>query len=287
MNPDTSHSKRARILRRVLDYINAGAWWSEKNGLLAFGDKNRVESYLTTAAQTSGVSNDAIKEVQAIRSSILARRGHRAAARRVSVGQLPPEPTKVEIEEWLLGLKPDRREEVLKYIGENLSVSRIDPETNEPISREDDNLDAALALDLINQLETSFTKIKEYRVLRIQHASPWVQQYFEEAHRCYIYGMEVACAVLCRGLLEAVLSDLVDPTFSLRRKGGSAQSHLSAMIEASRERLLNSELIKSAELIRDAGNAAIHDLKIFRTTYAPQLGQIVEDTRRILSYLYK
>lgn len=282
-----AHSKRARILHRVLDYINAGSWWAEKHGLLIFGDKQRIEACLANAADTPGISDDAVKEVQAIRSSILARRGQRTAARRVSVGQLPPEPTSAEIEEWLLGLKPERRAEVLRYIGESLSVARIDPETNTPISREDDNLDAALASDVIDQLETSFSKIKEYRVLRIQHASPWVQQYFEEAHRCYIYGMEVACAVLCRGLLEAVLSDLVDPTCSLRRETGSAQSHLSAMIDAAQPRLFNPKMTTAAELIRDAGNAAIHDLKEFRSTYAPQLGQIVENTRLILSRLYK
>jgi hypothetical protein len=270
-----------------LDYINAGSWWAEKNGLLVFGDKDRVEAYISSAPQTVGISDDAVKQVQAIRSSILARRGKRAAARRLSVGQLPPEPTKVEIEEWLLSLKPERREEVLKYIGESLSVARIDPETNTPTRREDDNLDAALALDVINQLETSFSKIKEYPVLRIQHASPWVQQYFEEAHRCYIYGMEVACAVLCRGLLEAVLSDLVDPTFSLCRTAGSSQSHLSAMINAAQHRLLSPPMTASAELIRDGGNAAIHDLKLFRSTYAPRLGQIVTETRQILSTLYK
>lgn len=282
-----SHSKRARVLRRALDYINAGAWWAEKNGLLVFGDKHRVDAYISSAPQTDGISDDAVKQVQAIRSSILARRGKRAAARRVSVGQLPPEPTKVEVEEWLLSLKPERREEVLKYIGESLSVSRVDPATNTPTNREDDNLDAALALDLVNQLDTSFSKIKEYPVLRIQHASPWVQQYFEEAHRCYIYGMEVACAVLCRGLLEAVLTDLVDPTFSLRRTTGSSQSHLSAMIKAAEHQLLNPQMTASAELIRDAGNAAIHDLKLFRSTYAPKLGQIVTDTRQILSALYR
>ena len=281
-----AHSKRARILRRVLDYVNAGSWWAEKNGLLIFGDKQRVDACLASAA-TPGVSDDAVKEVQAIRSSILARRGHRAAARRVSVGQLPPEPTTTEIEKWLLSLKPERREEVLKYIAENLSIARIDPETNAPMSREDDNLDAALALDVINQLENGFGKIKAYRVLRIQHASPWVQQYFEEAHRCYIYGMEAACAVLCRGLLEAVLSDLVDPTFTLRRKSGPVQSHLSAMIAAAQPRLFTPKMASAAELIRDSGNAAVHDLKQFRSTYAPQLGQIVESTRFILSKLYR
>jgi len=165
---DQAKSKRARILRRVLDYINAGSWWAEKNGVLVFGDKARVESCIASVEGTESVSDDAVRDAQAIRSRIIARRGHRVAARRVTVGKLPPEPTKAEIEQWLLTLSPERREGVLKYIGESLSVRRIDPETNTPISREDDNLDAALALDMLDQLETSFSKIKEYPALRVR-----------------------------------------------------------------------------------------------------------------------
>jgi hypothetical protein len=280
-------SKRARILRRVLDYINAGSWWAEKNGLLMFGDKERVESCIACAAPAQEVSNDAVRDAQAIRSRIVASRGRRAAARRVTVGKLPPEPTPSEIEGWLLGLAPERREEVVKYIGQSLSVRRIDPDTNTSISREDDSLDAALAVDMLDQLEKSFSQIKGYRALRVKHASPWIQQYFEEAHRCYIFGLETACAVLCRGLLEAVLTDLVDPTCSLTRKASTGQSHLSAMIDEARNTLLRGKKAQSAEMIRDAGNCAIHDLKTFREKYAPLLGSILEDTRKLLADLYK
>jgi hypothetical protein len=200
----------------------------------------------------------------------------------------PPQLTKTEIEEWLLSLTPNKREEVTKYILGSLSACRVDPETGTPISREEDNLDAALAIDMLDQLEKSVSATKEYRILRIQHAGPWVQQYFEEAHRCYIHGFEVACAVLCRGLLEAVLTDLVDPTYSLTRRTGSPhQSHLTDMIEAARGKLLSGKRAASAEMIRDCGNSAIHDLKTFRQEYAPRLGQVLEETRKIVSDLYK
>jgi hypothetical protein len=140
---------------------------------------------------------------------------------------------------------------------------------------------------MVDQLDTSFSKIKAYPALRVQHASPWVQQYFEEANRCFIYGLEAACAVLCRGLLEAVLTDLVDPTCSLAHSRQSGESHLSAMIAAARNTVLSGKKAQSAEVIRDAGNTAIHDLKTFREKYAPLLPQILEDTRKILCALYK
>lgn len=280
-------SRRSRILRRVLEYVNAGAWWAEKNGLLVFGKRETVEACMNSATPSVEISNDAIREAQAVRSRVLASRGRRAAAKRVTIGKLPPESTKAEIEAWLLGLAPARREEVTKYILESLSACRVDPETGAPIKRDEDNLDAALAADLLDQLDKSVSTTREYRVLRIRHASPWVQQYFEEAHRCYLHGFEVACAVLCRGLLEAVLIDLVDPTYSLRRENGPHRSHLSCMIEAANGTFLSKNGVAAAELIRDCGNSAIHDLKQFREEYVPRLGQIVDATRLIVTDLYK
>jgi hypothetical protein len=285
LTPD--QSRRSRVLRRVLEYINAGAWWREKNGLLVFGDKEKVEACMEGQVPSAEISTDAIREAQAIRSRVLASRGRRAAARRVTIGKLPPEWTKTEIEEWLLSLTPEKRDGVTKYILGSLSACRIDPETGSQISPQEDNLDAALASDMLDQLEKSVSATREYRVLRIRNASPWVQQYFEEAHRCYIHGFEVACAVLCRGLLEAVLTDLVDPTYSLIHGTASSQSHLSEMIEAAKGGLLSEKRASTAEMIRDCGNAAIHDLKNFREQYAPRLGEVLEETRKIVTHLYK
>ncbi|MGB9488875.1 MAG: hypothetical protein WCA92_00295, partial [Terriglobales bacterium] len=174
-SPATQYqSRRSRILRRVLEYVNAGSWVAEKNGLLVFGNKTRVDTCLQSAAPSAEISNEAIREAQAIRSRVLASRGRRAAAKRVTIGKLPPESTKAEIEECLLSLTSSKREEVMKYIMENLSACRIDPETGTDISPEEDNLDAAFASDMLDQLETSVAKTREYRVLRVQHASPWV-----------------------------------------------------------------------------------------------------------------
>ncbi len=271
----------------MLEYVNAGAWWAEKNGLLIFGKKEIVESCIQWATPTIEVSNDAVREAQAIRSQVLASRGRRAAAKRVTIGKLPPESTKAEIEQCLLRLEPARREEVTKYILESLSACRIDPETGAEIKRDEDNLDAALTADMLDQLDRSVSATREYRVLRIKQASPWVQEYFAEAHRCYLHGFEVACAVLCRGLLEAVLIDLVDPTYSLSRGNRPSNSHLSCMIDAAKERFLDDKGVAAASLIRDCGNSAIHDLKTFREEYVPRLGEIVDATRQIVICLYK
>jgi hypothetical protein len=280
-------SRRSRILRRVLEYVNSGAWWEEKNGLLVFGKKEVVESCIQTTAPAIEISNDAIREAQVIRSRVLASRGRRAVAKRVTIGKLPPESTKAEIEQWMLGLAPTRREEVTKYILESLSTCQMDPETGAAIKRDEDNLDAALTADMLDQLDRSVSATREYQVLRIKQASPWVQEYFAEAHRCYLHGFEVACAVLCRGLLEAVLIDLVDPTYRLNQGSRPQYSHLACMIDAAKGKYLDERGIAAASLIRDCGNSAIHDLKTFREEYVPRLGEIVDATRQIVGSLYK
>lgn len=282
-----SSSRRSRILRRVLEYIDAGAWWAEKNGLLVFGEKERVEGCLNSVTPSAEISNDAIREAQVIRSRVLASRGRRTAAKRVTIGRLPPESTKADVEQWLLDLPPARREEVTRYILDSLSACYVDPETGDAIQRDEDNLDAALAADMLDQLDRSIKATREYRVLRIKHASPWVQQYFEEAHRCYLHGFSVACAVLCRGLLEAMLIDLVDPTYRLSRTSRPQTSHLSSMIDAAKGKFLDKRGIAAASLIRDCGNSAIHDLKAFGEEYVPRLGEVVNATREIVSILYK
>jgi hypothetical protein len=34
---------------------------------------------------------------------------------------------------------------------------------------------------------------------------------FEEAHRCYLYGFHLACAVFCPAILEGALKEIADP----------------------------------------------------------------------------
>jgi len=40
---------------------------------------------------------------------------------------------------------------------------------------------------------------------------PSVQRYFDEAHRCYFFGLNRACITLCRAILEAALKELLGP----------------------------------------------------------------------------
>jgi hypothetical protein len=62
------------------------------------------------------------------------------------------------------------------------------------------------------------------------------------------------------------------------------------MIEAAKTGVgtrLSAKRAAAAEMIRDCGNSAIHDLKSFRENFAPRLGEVLEETRKIVTDLYK
>jgi len=76
-----------------------------------------------------------------------------------------------------------------------------------------------------------------------------VEQYFCEAHQCYLYGFPVACAVLCRAILEA----------SLRMKlPGKFPDFADRIEEAHAQGMLSQERRVWAYEVKDAGNNAIH-----------------------------
>jgi Domain of unknown function (DUF4145) len=81
-----------------------------------------------------------------------------------------------------------------------------------------------------------------------------VERYFSEAHQCYLYGFPVACAALCRAILEA----------SLRMKLRGKFPDLADRIEEARAQgMLSQERRVWAYEVKDAGNNAIHQYERF------------------------
>ena len=134
-----------------------------------------------------------------------------------------------------------------------------------------------------------------------------VRKYFEEAHRCFLYGFPIATAVLCRAVLEGQLDQLhhrLDPNGKLKQEvekapPGTRPSYYKLLIKrAAEEGLLedSSPLLgraKSrhwAEEIIYAGNWAVHNLHEFNKRYgrdkgADKLRELLTITRRALIQL--
>jgi hypothetical protein len=125
-----------------------------------------------------------------------------------------------------------------------------------------------------------------------------VKRYWQEAHRCYLYGFPIACAVLCRSILESALVELIDPDRRIhqmlaegaRKFSRPKESYIGRLVEeATKRNILTDDRPKCAIEVRDAGNDAIHKYGEFEKRLNDPLrgiAYIVDSTRKILIDLY-
>ena len=99
---------------------------------------------------------------------------------------------------------------------------------------------------------------------------------FQAAHEVYLYGFDIACIALCRGLIDHALKDKLSVLPSERPA-------LRSLIDrAARARLLDGREQKRAERVEEAGNKAMHDLSNLRG----RAQEVLDCTRSVLNKLY-
>jgi len=109
-----------------------------------------------------------------------------------------------------------------------------------------------------------------------------VQFLFEEAHRCYLYGFHLACAVFCRAILEGALKEVADP------QSETNQSIHDMIALAVEKGILTADRPRCAREVAKAGNRAIHDPEMFDRDYSPEkVEEILANTRKVLEELYR
>jgi hypothetical protein len=125
-----------------------------------------------------------------------------------------------------------------------------------------------------------------------------VRKYWQEAHGCYVYGFPIACAVLCRAILESALVETIDPerqidqmlTDQARKSGKPKESYIERLVkEAAKRHILTDDRPRCAIEVRNAGNDAIHDYNEFEKRLGDPLrgvAYIVDSTRKVLIDLY-
>lgn len=140
-----------------------------------------------------------------------------------------------------------------------------------------------------------------------KNPSESVEEYFAEAHQCFLYGFPIATAVLCRAMLASRLEELryrLDPDRKLKQEvekapPGKRPSEYKLLIKrAAEEGLLeDSRPLGSrpnsphwAEEIIDAGNWAIHKLDKFNKIYggdsgASKVSELLTITRKAMIQL--
>lgn len=270
------HSKRAEILRRVLDYINHGDW-DEFEGFMIFG-KEAFDIWTRVLDASSDYDDAPFRDAE---SKSKVSRGKRALAMRINLGTLPGDETISETLKMLKRIAPridmEGLRRTLRFTGH---------EVHSTPAVQIDEIDAALAAEFIDLLDGSLVKIRGYDDMPVRPLDPKVQRYFDQAHRCHLYGLDVACAVLCRAILESALVDKVDPQGRFQSGNASTESYISRLIDRAKGTFLDNEKAACAEEVKDAGNKAIHNLPMFRRKYEKRMGEIVDNTRKIVVDLY-
>jgi hypothetical protein len=155
---------------------------------------------------------------------------------------------------------------------------------------EEKAVERALIEELLGKVPKAVTRAislerLEYGSFPVKH----LKGYFEEAHRCYLYGFNIACAVLCRAIVETALKNVVDPMSIVERSKKPEDSYIQLLaFEAERGGILTDDRPQCVLDIRDAGNAAIHSNKHpeFEVKWLPKLGEIIDGTRKVLIDLY-
>ena len=162
-----------------------------------------------------------------------------------------------------------------------------------------DNLDGYYAVDVISKLERIVRLVAALEAVKTDlRPAPKVSEYFMEAHNCFLYGFPVACAVLCRALLEAVLNARYEPdeqdktrkpSRELTPKQREGSAILNWLDRALREKILDGSRVEAGENIKDAGDWAIHWPQQFRAQWGrdDQLRVLVDDTRKVLEDLHR
>jgi hypothetical protein len=109
-----------------------------------------------------------------------------------------------------------------------------------------------------------------------------VQFLFDEAHRCYLYGFDLACAVFCRAILEGTLKEVAVPPSE------SKQSIHEMIAMAVEKGILTDDRPRCAREVAKAGNRAIHDPETFDRDYsAEKVQEVLINTRKVLEELYR
>jgi hypothetical protein len=270
------HSKRAEILRKVLDYVNHNDW-DEIEGFLIFG-KEAFDIWTGALGASPDYDDTPFRDAD---SKSKVSRGKRALAKRVKVGALPDDETISEMLQMLKRIAPR-----IDMDGLRRTIGFTGREVPSSPAAQIDEIDAALAAEFIGLLDGSMVKISGYDAMPVRPLNPKVQRYFDQAHRCHLYGLDVACAVLCRAMLESALVDKVDPQGRFQSGNASCESYISRLIDRARGTFLDKERAACAEEVKDAGNTAIHNLPMFRRKYEKRMGEIVDNTRKIVVDLY-
>jgi hypothetical protein len=290
-------SDRAHIFRRILPYIDNNDWM-DYGDYIVFGE-HAFEAVGTRSPMEKEQRDKKVsQEIDRISAEVARQEGSSLAAERTTMDGARP----VDLENILRLCSPETLTAILNAL-ENVSKDQelaaaraAERDANvAPL----DKLDRYFAAEVISKLE---------RVVRLASAldaveagrppAPAVREYFKEVHNCLLYDFPIACAVLCRALLEAALKERLEPEKKRRPRKPSNQldawsraksDTLRRLDQAEAKGVLDGSRVEAGEKVKDAGDAAVHRPEDFRKQWNrdDEMWLLVDDTRKVLEDLHR
>jgi hypothetical protein len=280
-----AHSKRAELLMRVLPYINAGKY-DENDRYVVFGTSSLWDMVADLGELPNEREDFSLTDaVDQLANDAKLHDGRGQVAGRLSLSRAPKFKTAA-----LDDLSPEQRSILHQAL---IKISQANQSKSQQVSDRSpsdvrDAIDASFAEELLGKLPKAVDRAVRLEKLDFAGVpNAQVRSYFEEAHRCYIYGFHVACAVLCRAILASALESICDPKRYIHRQTARENSYFKALVDrAKRDGLLNDDRPEWAIRIRDAGNEAIHDYPRFTERWRSKVDELLLNTRKVLVDLY-
>jgi hypothetical protein len=263
-------SKRSRLLLEVLRHINDGNYDVQEE-LLSFGTR-------PSDAQAPADADEIV--FQKMRRLIYDYVARSAALERTSLSGPPAlDSIRTEFKQLMDQLKPETRATLGEAMRE-MGTGGAPPVP--PSGSQADSLDRYYSEEILNKLDTVVSRAVSLERVGLKVVpNKRVQLSFEEAHRCYLYGFHLACAVFCRAIVEGALREAVPADKELRT--------IYALVEVARKKgALTGDRPKCAREVDKAGNLAIHEPDKFDRDYsAEKVEGILVNTRKVLEELYR
>jgi hypothetical protein len=268
-------SKRAQLLSEILRYINDGNY--EKAG--------DAWSFGAGRSTSRGQVNRDEAVFRKMRRLVYDHVAHTIAIQRTSLSSPPTVDSLAgEFKTLMDELTPETREALGQALapiaaGEDSPAPEEVPGANSQL----DALDRYYADEILEKLDGIISRASALDRMGLEIVpNRRVQFLFEEAHRCYLYGFHLACAVFCRAILEGALKEVADPQSETNR---SIHDMIAMAVE---KRLLVDDRPRYAREVTKAGNRAIHDPEMFDRDYSPEkIEGVLINTRKVLEELYR
>ncbi len=268
-------SKRAQLLAEILRYINDGNY--ERAGeAWSFGMGRGV-------SRAHANQDEAV--FQKMRRLVYDHVARTVAIQRTSLSSPPAvDSLAAEFKKLMDELTPETREALGEAFG-SIAAGQDSP-TPESVPEAKSQLDALdryYAEEVLEKLDGIVSRASALDRMGLEILpNRRVQFLFEEAHRCYLYGFHLACAVFCRAILEGALKEIADP------QSETNQSIHDMIAVAMEKSLLTDDRPRCAREVAKAGNKAIHDSEMFHRDYsAERVEEVLTNTRKVLEELYR